>query len=551
MKKTLLKIFTLALSVLTVLSFASCGKESEAASSTEPETVTEAKVEDERTTTEKKVEVQPAMPEKAAAAYSAFLGRFDGFATTGGSVYASDINADGYPEIIAKTAYLDEGELRESPEQFFVTYTDKAGLSVIYPHPHSSEGVHFRISDDNCIYYTDDGHDNGTAAFHSGYVYCVDENGFLLMGSAFGDEWPDKTDHSDEAVLAETDKKYDGIFENKIKSITGERAFVDCMNTDIKESPDSYLNEKLGIDLEKARKTYEDAKESFKKSVTDEAGKEPQVVFVSDYDRNGTYEAFAFVKESEDYDGTAIGSAWFAPSNGKPKKIQKDVVCSDDLDVISSTYHDYFQTPLVSGSALPTGIWEVVGNDCQKVGLFDISETGLEILNASSSPFLPPDTLISTLGAFDFAFADDLKDSETGESLGVGHTHKPYFFRDTPDGIKEYGGIEVGRSDIETIPGGKKLIKLAEKDGRKLESIFYRENGILSCSMSKRLRGETDYYCMDLLYLNGQIYPLFADGVEAIWDWPEGDENLDEYLIEGYYIAAASPDNATYPEKMG
>ena len=153
--------------------------------------------------------------------------------------------------------------------------------------------------------------------------------------------------------------------------------------------------------------------------------------------------------------------------------------------------------------------------------------------------------MISTLSAFDMSFSDEQVLEETGELFGVGHTHKPYFFRDTPEGIKEYGGIEIRQSDIEKITGGKELIDQAQKDGRKLESIYSRENGVISFSVSKENEGETNYYCFNALCAEGMVKPLHAENMYTC-----DVEDEDDYLTEGFYVAAASPGNATYPDTM-
>ena len=241
--------------------------------------------------------------------------------------------------------------------------------------------------------------------------------------------------------------------------------------------------------------------------------------------------------------GLAVGSVWFVNAQGEAQQIQTNVAAFDELGIMSCTYHDYFQAPLVGGSSSPTSLWEVQNGVCSKVGLFDMAQTELEIVTQSGSGFLPPDTLISTLSAFDMSFPDeDYAVDESGAQHGIGHTHKLYFFRDTPDGIKEYGGIEIQKSDIEKIPGGKEIIDLAQKGGRIIDNIFCRENGIVSFSISERSEGETDFYCFNALYAEGKLHLLNAECM-----YPT-DATEDDYLTEGFYVAAASPEDATYPD---
>ena len=529
MKRSLAIMMTLVI----LASFAACGKQV-ANNDTTTSTVTE-----------EETDAPQVDAEKASAVYAAFLGQFPAISSEMyGSLYVTDLNADGYSEIIARPAVLQDGELYDGAMQFMATYTDKGGLSVIYPNAHSSMGVTFRVSEDNCLYYTDDGHNVGTSYYHSGFVYSVNETGFSLMGQAFGDDWPEDLDYEDYELIGETDKKYDQIFADKIQAITGKRDFIDCTEVDLPDDVDAYLNDALGIDIAAARKNYTDAQESFRQAVASAAGKEPHSVYVSDYDRDGVYEAFVFVADQELDSGLAVGSVWFVNAQGDAQRIQTDVVALDELGILSCTYHDYFQAPLVGGSSSPTSLWEVKNGTCSKVGLFDMAQTELEIVTQSGSGYLPLDTLISTLSAFDMSFSDEQILKETGEPFGVGHTHKPYFFRDTPEGIKEYGGLELQKSDIETIDGGKEIVDLAQKDGKTIESIYYRENGVVSFSVSERSEGETDYYCFNALYAEGKLQLLHAEEMYPT----DGAE--DEYLTEGFYVAAASPENATYPNAL-
>lgn len=528
------RVSTIVLAIVLIAGFAACGKQPVNGNTTTTAVTTEAADET------PKVDA-----ENVSAIYAAFLGQFPAISSEmSGSLYVTDINADGYPEIIARPAVLQDGELYDGAMQFMATYTDKGGLSVIYPNAHSSMGVTFRISEDNCMYYTDDGHNVGTSYYHSGFVYSVDETGFSLMGQAFGDDWPENLDYEDYEWIGETDKKYDQIFADKIRAITGERDFVDCTKVDLPDDADAYLNDALGIDIASARKSYTDAQERFRQAVTSAAGKEPQSVYVSDYDRDGVYEAFAFVVEQELDSDLATGSVWFVNAQGDAEQIQTDVATIEEMGILSCTYHDYFQAPLVGGSSMPTSLWEVQNETCSKVGLFDMAQTELEIVTQSGSGYFAPDTLISTLSAFDMSFSDEQIREETGEPFGVGHTHKPYFFRDTPEGIKEYGGIEVQQTNIEKISGGQEIIELAQKDGRQIESIYYRENGIVSFSVSEHSEGETDYYCFNALYAEGKLQLLNAECM-----YPT-DATEDDYLTEGFYVAAASPENATYPEEL-
>ncbi len=517
MKKS---IFCLILAVLLVVSFAACGKGGRQA-----ETASTAAA-------EQTADAPKADFEKASAAYAAFLGQYDAIETA----YVADLNGDGYPELIGGKA---EGLM----QQFSLTYTDKAGLCVQYPEAYSGLGVQFFVSEDS-FYYRDDGHTNGTANYHSAFVYIVDETGFALAGSAFGDPWPEDVEYTDD-VIAEMDEKYDKIFDSKLEQYTAGKPFQDFWEMEMPKDMDAYLNEALQIDLAAARQAYANAQKAQTQAVLDASGEAPASVFTADYDRDGVYEAFAFIAQETVVDDLAQGTVWFVSAGGSARQIAEDVIEIDEMGRMACAYHDYFQAPFMGGSSSPTSVWEVQGSDCRQVSLFDLDAVGLELAKQATSGYMIPDTIVSAFDAFDAVYLDDMKDEETGEPMGVGHTHKPYFFRDTPDGIKEYGGIEVQPAEIEKISGGKELLALAQQDGRKLESIYYRENGIVNFSMSARNdEGDgTNRYCFNALLADGRLTLL------AAWDDIPCQKD-EEFLMNGCYTAAVSPDDATYPEAM-
>lgn len=535
MKRFLVLMMTLVLFAV----FAACGKQP---------------MNDNNTTKAVTTEVDDETPkvdsESVSAIYAAFLGQFPAFSTEMyGSLYVEDINGDSYPEIVARPTVLVDGELLTGAAQFMLTYTDKGGLSVVYPEAHSSMGVNFRVSKDNCLYYTDDGHNGGTFPYHSGYVYSVDDTGFFLEGQVFGDDWPEDTDYTDMDLICELDEKYDQIFADKIRAITGSRVFTDCSEMDLPEDVDGYLNDALNIDFSAARQNYTNAQNSLRKAIADAVGEEPKSVYVSDYDRDGTYEAFAVVTSEESEDGFAPGAIWFVDAQGKAQQLEantyavevpEDSYNAPETGILSWTYHDYFQAPVYATSASPTSLWMVQSGSPKKVEM--LSETALDVVYETGSVYLLPESRISMLNAFDAVFSDVQVNEETGERYGVGHTWKPYFFYDTPEGIKEYGGVEMQQSDIEKIIGGKEVIALAQKDDRKIESIYYRENGVISFSISEQSEGETHYYCFNTFLAENRLRLL---NCELSW----GDAESDEFLLEGFYNAAAIPQIATYPKE--
>lgn len=174
--------------------------------------------------------------EDAIAAYEEELSESDDYF----SAYVVDINKDGISEIICRPG--------EMGSQFALTYTEKNGLSRIELMGHSSMTPEVYISEENCFYIRDDGHNQGTAFYHHAEVYEINENGFEKIGEIDGDE-PEEFDWEDEDLFEEMDAKYDALFEEKIKDAVGDKdfkAYTEVANTD---DPIQYVNSQLSLSL--------------------------------------------------------------------------------------------------------------------------------------------------------------------------------------------------------------------------------------------------------------------------------------------------------------
>lgn len=470
---------------------------------------------------------QKEMDDNVAAVYAAFLAQYDGYEFA----YAADINADGYPEVIAKPENL--------AQQFVLTYTEKGGLSVLQPNAYSSMGVHFYVSNENCLYYTDDGHTTGTASYHAGYVYAVQDMGFSLVGKAYGDEWTETI--SSDADIERLDEKYDRIFENKIQEITGDKDFVDCAEFKAPEDTETYLNDALGVNLARVRAAYSKAEEACIAAVEKAGGQAPDMVYVSDYDRDGAYESFAVVLTDTNTDYVRSAEIWFVNVQGIAEQLttsDDSSYIADQAEILSCTYHDYFQIPVFAASAAPSLIWTVQQGRCEIVEIS--SENSMEILQKSDSVYFP-DLLISTHNTYDMLY---MPGEDPAETFGTGHTHKPYFFHDTPGGLREYGGIKVSEQEIASFAGGEDLLKLAQQDGKTIESIYYRENGIFNFSMTvKDEYDNTEYSSFNALLKDNAIELLNANALVS-------ESDFDADILAGFYLPAVSPKTADYPKTI-
>lgn len=417
---------------------------------------------------------------------------------------------------------------------YILSYGENNGLSVITPVLHSSTPAEVYFSDDNgVLYYTDSGHNQGTSWYHEGACFKATSEGFETLGTVSGDTWDDVSEDiwQDEEFFVETDDKYDKDFAESIKKIVGEGNFSNFFDMCEKENAEKYLEEKLLTDLTAKKEEYS----KFKETAISAIGTDPISIDVADYDRNGTYEAFALVGRvlNED-DPMYEGEVWFVSDDGKAKIVYDNFEYWSDGEVFECQYNHYYQIHLASGSSNPSAVWTVSDNECKEIKIF--YESGVEkfttvSLNSHSN------SVVATVNGFD-AVLEDIN----GTDSGTGHTHKPYFYYDTPDGIKEYGGIIITEAQLETL-GGSAYIDLVKDEGYTIREIYIRENGIININFYK-YDGDYFYDCnyINLKMMNHQISALNEDLFVT-----EIPNELDEIMCDGFYVAASVPKLATYP----
>lgn len=181
-------------------------------------------------------EIDEGKASKAAEAYKEKLETYSGIY----SAYVVDLNKDGVQEVICVPD--------EPGMQFMMTYTAKGDLSIVDLIGHSSMMPELYISEDNCIYMRDDGHNQGTAFYHHAAVYKVDETGFVKIGEVEGDK-PEDFDWEDEAVFNEMDKKYEKLFEDKLNELIGKKHFITYSEVANTQNPVKYLNTALSLNM--------------------------------------------------------------------------------------------------------------------------------------------------------------------------------------------------------------------------------------------------------------------------------------------------------------
>lgn len=186
--------------------------------------------------------------EKAVKAYEKELSELSDYLS---SVYITDINQDGIPEVI----------YRLLSGQGAMTYTEKHGLSTVDFSGHSSMNPEIYISNENCIYFRDDGHNQGTAWYHHAEFYSINETGFVKTHEIDGEEWED-FDWNNEELFDAIDKKYEKKFDDEINKIRSGKIFYVYSDKAVTQNPETYLGQNLGITFQTEPSKEQDVSES-------------------------------------------------------------------------------------------------------------------------------------------------------------------------------------------------------------------------------------------------------------------------------------------------
>lgn len=132
---------------------------------------------------------------------------------------------------------------------------------------------------------------------------------------------------------------------------------------------------------------------------------------------------------------------------------------------------------------------------------------------------------------------DSNYDSVFDKSLNftMGHTWKKYYFYFDGNSFREYGGMSIKVKDILRIPGVDSVVEDIYNNSYVIDSIYYRNNGMININISK----ESD---SEIFYNN---ITLRCD--EENWEFVRS-EFGDNYG-EGIYLKELIPSAATYPDK--
>ena len=505
MKKAIAILITFAL----CLSFAACKKEDD----TQIESTTEAVTE---TTTQEVLNPEETL-QAARETYAAFLvqkiSETPDSEGTLNSVLVVDLDKNGIPEVICRS-----GKFHKT---YIMSYGEHDGFSVIIPMKHTmlSEEIYFS-EESGILYFIDNGHTFGTLQYHEGVCLKASAEGFQTFGTLSGDEWDvDPKVWENEQLVYKYSAEYEKEFNESMKKLVGDGTFKDFEEECVKENSWEYLSEELSINLTEKKAECE----AFETKAIAAVGEDDLLsIHISDFDRNGTFEAFAVTsqeKVSEEDETSYKGKVWFVSDDGSVTQVSENETEYWSFgEILTCQYHDYFQIPEYYTSVYPALFVGVSDGECSVIS--DFSASALDAFE-NKKITAHSNSLVAKQNAYD-AFSD-----------GAGHTIKPYFFYDTPDGIREYGGTEISVEQLEKL-GGAKCIEQFVNEDYTIENIYLRGNGIINVNLTKS--GGNN--CIIIKITNHSVKNI------TYW-WQDGGH---DDALEGHYSPAATPELATYPD---
>lgn len=252
--------------------------------------------------------------------------------------------------------------------------------------------------------------------------------------------------------------------------------------------------------------------------------------FCDDYDGDGTQEAFALIDRGSD-ETAIIGDVWFV-SDARVEALQTGASylrleqCGDTAPILFNAEEWY------GGSASVSKVWRVDSGAPVQV---DIS--GLNSFRHGEG-----NEYYATLDAFD------------GSSDGTGHTWKRYYFYYENGQLYEYGGIYISMEELLEFDGAQAIIDAAYNEGREIDNIIYRGNGIININTHK---GQSNgnmtlrYDAVGVTRLEedyGGVYMLASGLREAVYPQQFVHPSVTEVSTQGDGGTDAPADGVTAPE---
>ncbi len=249
----------------------------------------------------------------------------------------------------------------------------------------------------------------------------------------------------------------------------------------------------------------------------------------NDYDGDGYCEAFALVKddsyEINDYSNIVRGKIWFVNQNGAKEIESYELLYSISPHFFSAGGKAFIAFETYYGlNGRKTYIWGVKDQTPYQP---NISGKGNGFyINKYNEIELCHSTL-------------DLVWDITLDQC-TGRTDKNYYFYFDGTTFKEYGGIEIDVENIKSLQNGNDIIDWIYEKSCVIDSIYYRENGIININIHEEFgEGSVRRFHIDLR-LDGEKAYLLNDEINS---------GLSD-LNFGLYLKALCPEIATYPEEF-
>lgn len=260
--------------------------------------------------------------------------------------------------------------------------------------------------------------------------------------------------------------------------------------------------------------------EQVKKKTTDKVDQ----VYYTDYDYDGSQEAFIITTRSED-DQTL----WFS-SGQEVKKIAASIIWVDKAAQGICQVSPKQKIFVAEGSGGGSGSWSYCCYVKNGRAIL-VKRAGEWLAHRSGKNF----TIHQS--AFDAMYDDFGK-------FYLGHTWKEYYLRWTGTGFVEYEGRKISRNQLEQYKGAGKYLRQAEKLGYRIGKIFYRKNGIINVNVSqKHKKGEDIDYENFNLNVNRKKVSLRICN-------KKGKNILERSSYHGIYKAKGFPRRCIIPNSM-
>jgi hypothetical protein len=185
-------------------------------------------------------------------------------------------------------------------------------------------------------------------------------------------------------------------------------------------------------------------------------------VYYTDYDSDGSKEAFIITEKSED-----LQTVWFSSEKETKSLVSRWIRIGKGQGICKvSAKQKLF---VAEGSGGGSGSWSYCyyvkqGRACQ------VKKSGNGLTQTSGK---------------EFTIYPSYFDSNLWEGNLTGHTYKAYYLHWTGTKFEQYAGKEISQNTVKKYAGGANYLKKIRKAGYKIDKIFYRGNGIININVSE------------------------------------------------------------------